>query len=316
MFEILRNRQGAALITVLLVATLASILAVSLATHQQVDIRRTANILDNDQAYILAQGVEAWGIQLLIRDGVGGGDSLDEDWAQGLFPTEVEGGIVSGYLEDAQGRFNINNLEPSGNYYNMALVQFRFLLEHCELDPDLAYAVADWLDADSTTGLYGAEDDYYLSLDSPYRAANMLMADPSELRLVKDIDSEAYVCLSQFVTAIPERRDIKINVNTASAVVLASLEATHNLEKVEAFVEKRPDNGFKDVDNQNGDFFMAARGNGLEFNNAKSFLSISSNYFIAHARSSIGRGIIHLESMIYQESPSNKIDVLYRRVNS
>ena len=58
----LGSQRGVALITALLVIALVVVVAVAMASRQQIDIRRSANILDADQAYELALGVEAWEI--------------------------------------------------------------------------------------------------------------------------------------------------------------------------------------------------------------------------------------------------------------
>lgn len=307
------SEKGAALITVLLIATLAAILSVSITTHQQVDIRRTANILHADQAYVLAQGVEEWGRQLLIRDGAGGNvDSLADDWAKGLFPTEVEGGTVSGYIEDLQAKFNVNNLAPGGALQGQAISQFGYLLDQCDLDRDLVEPVIDWLDDDSIKQAYGAEDDYYLDLEVGYRTANQTMVDYSELRLVMGIDMEGYQCLLRHITILPDERGARLNVNTASAQVLASLEATNDFQKVEELLDSRPDEGYGSVQ----EFVSEAAKAGLDFKSTKNSLAVQSSYFMAHVRSFFGRGRIYLDSMLHRDTgSSNYVVVLQRSVN-
>jgi len=305
------NQRGAALVTVLLVAALATVMAVALATRQQVDIRRTANIINNDQAYFFGLGVESWVIQLLKRDArKGNTDNLGELWAQGLFPTEIEGGVVSGYVEDMQGRFNLNNLVLASDASTAEgdRKHFRNMLSLCELDPDLVNAVIDWLDADSDlTFPQGAEDDYYLQLDMPYRAANTLMKSPSELLLVRGFDMKSYVCLAPNITALPEWTEI--NINTMTPVVLASLSGNLGLEKAGEIIDKRPDDGYENL-NTFGELPELAGTGKIE----DKYLSQKSGYFMAHTTAIFGRAEIELNSLFKRKS--DMITVLSRTVGN
>ena len=61
-------QRGVALVTALLVVALATVAAVAMASRQQLDVRRTANLLQGDQAYVYAQAVEDWARVVLKRD--------------------------------------------------------------------------------------------------------------------------------------------------------------------------------------------------------------------------------------------------------
>jgi general secretion pathway protein K len=313
--KILGEQRGAALITVLLIATLATIMAVSLATTQQLDIRRTANMVNGDQAYIYAQSVESWGVQVLIRDGAQGKiDNLAEDWALGLPFTEVEGGGVSGYIEDMQFRFNVNNLAPGSPYEAIAFKHMENLLEKCDIYLDVLDDVVEWLDADSVSSR-GAEDDYYLQLEVGYRTANKLTKDVSELRLVRGVDKEGYECLYPYITALPDAT--KVNVNTASAEVLAALDSSLDEEKVTEFVESRPDKGYASINN----FYVEADKFGLDFQSILGigqYLDIQSSYFMGHATGIVGQDrpmTVNLDSLLYRDQQSNIVEVLNRVIN-
>lgn len=52
------------------------------------------------------------------------------------------------------------------------------------MTPELAAAIVDWRDADSTVSAGGAEDETYLRLSSPYRCKNAPIESLDELRLV------------------------------------------------------------------------------------------------------------------------------------
>ena len=105
------GQRGVALVTALLVVSLATMAAVSMVTHQHVDVRRTGNLLHGEQAYAYALAAESWAPVIMNRDKEDTEiDMLGEDWATALPPISVDGGFVNGLISDLQGRFNVNNL--------------------------------------------------------------------------------------------------------------------------------------------------------------------------------------------------------------
>ncbi len=305
-----RNQNGAALLIVLLVTGMATVLAVSLISSQQVEIRRTANVLDTGQAQWLARGVEDFGIQMLIRDKKDSTtDHFGEDWALGLFPTEVEGGMVSGSLEDMQGRFNINNLSAKNEkFQEYSLKQFKQLLQMCELDVEIAGAVIDWLDADIDPRFpAGAEDETYSGFEPGYRTANSDMVSPSELMLVNGMSREGFQCLEPLVSTLPEAS--YINVNTAPAQVLVALAGEENmgLSQAEESLEERDEEGYATVS-----LFLQASGL-VGKNIPAEFLSVASSFFMAHSNVEIGNGRMALKTLLHRKD--GKVVIVRRTLN-
>lgn len=108
-------QQGVALITVLLVVALATVLAVAMTSRQQLDIRRTGNLLEADQVLADVGGAEDWAVHFLAAQPVAanasaaGASEIDPGpWT--LPPMPIEGGTISATLEDAQDRLNLNAL--------------------------------------------------------------------------------------------------------------------------------------------------------------------------------------------------------------
>jgi general secretion pathway protein K len=173
---------------------------------------------------------------------------LGEQWAFELPPLPVDGGTISGRLEDLQGRFNLNNLiDGQGREDQIARKQFERLLTLVEVDPSLAGAVVDWLDPDTEQRFpSGGEDSVYSGADPPYRTANAMITSASELMAVMGFDREAYVKVAPYVTVLPS--GTKLNVNTASEMVLASLSDDIDPSTATALVEERGDAEFVDID--------------------------------------------------------------------
>ena len=298
-----RNKSaGVALITALLVVSIATVAAVTLAAHQALDVRRTANLIDADQAWLYSKGGEAWAKSILIRDQQDNKtDSLDQPWATTLPPIELPGGFIVGYIEDLQARLNLNNLVDADKANPETLSRFQRLLNTLELDEALAQAVADWLDKDiNAIPPDGAEDDYYLGLDTPYLAANRPMVSVSELRLVKGFDQETYDKVTPFVTALPAHT--AINVNTAPPEVLASLSPKLTLEIAERLVEQRENEPFEDIEAFTNDpLIKELELPAEEIEN----LSTSSEYFLLHSETRIGQGRVATESLFYRGQKAN-----------
>ncbi len=293
-----RFQIGVALITALLSAALASTAAVEMVARQQIDIRRTENLLNRDQAYGYLLGAESWAIGLLVKDLSENTtentlDASGDIWATELPPIAVEGGTVSGKIEDMQGLFNLNNLVDAKEG-SEDLRRFQRLLEDVlGLDPSLAYAVVDWLDENIEPDFSdGAEDDVYQNADPPYRTANRLMVSVSELRLVQGFTEEVYERLQPFVTALPERT--RINVNTAPPEVLRTLADDFTQAGAEALVNDRGDKGFKDEQA----FLSHPVLDDLDKPPDEGGLAVESRYFLLRSEARIGRGLARLNSVL------------------
>ncbi|WP_367154180.1 type II secretion system minor pseudopilin GspK [Methylomonas sp. HYX-M1] len=233
---VLVRQRGVALLTVLLVLALATVSVLSMSGERQLDIRRTDNQLRNDQAWVYAHALEDWAVRILqAGDAAGRNVQLQE---QG----NVE---LKGRLLAQQHTFNLNNLLVEGELQTQELQRLRRLLRYLELDPAIADAIVDWLDADSEIRYpAGAEDEVYSRLHPPYRAANRNFADLSELRLVKGIGPAEYAKLRPYLSAIDAY--LPLNVNTAPPLLLRCLADDISEDLAEA-IFRAAGKPFKDV---------------------------------------------------------------------
>jgi general secretion pathway protein K len=295
-----KQQNGVALITALLITALVTVATVAMATRQQLDIRRTGNHLEADQAYLYALGIEEWAKQILRRDAQDSNiDDLQEDWATLLPPLPVEGGSIQGSLEDMQGRFNLNSLlDADGNPDTARIEGFQELMAQVDagddeltLSPFLANAVVDWIDANLNSMANGAEDLDYLNERVPYRAANRFMASPSELQAVAGFSARAVKALQPLVAALPERT--AVNVNTAPELVLMSLDDNMTPRIAQAIVDYRASNPFTKA----SDFVdYMDRTHGIQLN--ADTVDVQSHYFAVTALAVIGRMEIELHSLL------------------
>ena len=177
------------------------------------------------------------------------------------------------------------------------------LLNNVEVNPELAQAIADWIDPD-TDPLFpdGAEDSEYTVRNPPYLAANQPMLSVSELRLVKGVDQEVYDRLVPLVCALPP--GTPLNVNTAAAPVLAALDEHAQPADLERVLKERPAQGYQNVD----EFLNAAQL--TPDAPTKALLSTDSQYFLLQAEARLGDGRAVLSSTLFRDE--NGVRVLRR----
>ena len=299
------RQQGVALITALLITAAATVVAVAMASRQQLDIRRTSNLGNADQAYLFALGVEEWARQILIRDRQDNHtDYPDEDWATVLPPLTVEGAVVAGSIEDLQGRYNLNNLVKEGALSKPDLQRFQRLLRALDIDDRLATAVVDWIDPDEDPGFPdGAEDNYYLALEPAYRTANTAMASPSELLRIRGFTLDIYQTLAPYVFTFAQRSPI--NVNTAAAPELMSLADGITQADAEQLIEARGNKGFASI----ADFMKQVPPNNQQQSIAD--ISISSKAFMVTAKVQYEHSRLQLYSLLSRDDDA-KTQVVMR----
>ncbi len=242
------RQQGVALPTALLLISLVTILVVDLQWDTSLDIRRSENLFEADQAMLYALGAEAWATEILRIDARDSArDHTGEDWATPVPALPIEGGAIRGFVEDMQSRFNLNNLvDGNGEIDEVSVEQFERLLNVLGLNPGLARISADWIDRDSVPGFpSGAEDGTYTSRLPPYRTANLSITSASELLSIAEMDSASYLALAPFVIALPN--GTTLNVNTASAPVLMSLADEISETVADNLIGERGEEGFEDL---------------------------------------------------------------------
>ena len=102
------HQRGVALITALLLVFLATMTAVEAVYSFQLTLSRSAAVLGQRQVWYYALGGEAWALQILRRDREDNEiDHSQEDWATPIPALPIQGGALSGRIEDLQGRFNL-----------------------------------------------------------------------------------------------------------------------------------------------------------------------------------------------------------------
>ena len=259
----LKDDSGAALITVLLIIMVMSagvMLTLDTLTYA---MRRSVAVQVYSQAKLYARGGEQmaqeaaeqlYDTDQAIKAALGTGDE-----AAVSFPLD-QGGYIKGYLRDASNCFNVNSLvtAPERGFYvvnEVNVLYFQRLMVNIGLPPgqavSLSSTLVDWIDTDSRPSRGGAEDYDYSGLSTPYRAANNLIADISELRLVKGFTPEILAAINPYICAVPEAAENLLNVNTLTvdhAPILAALVGEGiTVNDAARLIAERPARGYDNI---------------------------------------------------------------------
>ncbi len=90
-------------------------------------------------------------------------------------------------LVDESAKLNLNALAKLGLNDTQS---HKLLMSIPNMTDDVADAILDWIDADSTARFQGAENEYYQSLPQPYTATNGPIGSLDELLLVRGVTPE------------------------------------------------------------------------------------------------------------------------------
>ncbi|MEH6455077.1 MAG: type II secretion system minor pseudopilin GspK [Cocleimonas sp.] len=108
-----KKQQGVALITALIITSVAVSLATLIIYRQQIQIRLSSNISTLEQNYQYAYGMEDFAGTILRRSFEDQPNfvSLNDDWyAESGLVLPITGGVMTGKLFDLQARINVNSL--------------------------------------------------------------------------------------------------------------------------------------------------------------------------------------------------------------
>lgn len=317
------KQRGAALIIVLFVVALAASLAVKMNARLMVEVKRSSNLVLQQQARWYAMSGEALATRVLIESQKESPDitSLSQKWALEETTFPVEDGTISGEIRDLQSCLNLNALrfeDPNNTSqrFNDAHKTLEALLKAIpelpleESEETLADSVYDWLDADSIPKRQGVEEGEYMSYDVPYMTANHFFASVSELRLIHGFNPLVVKKLEPYVCVLPQNDTFKLNVNTIESEQSLLLAAMLDISESEAqnIISKRPDDGWDQV----GKFIAEAKQSGAKIDDKDQRFVIKSEYFEVTSKASFFETKFAMQSLLHI-SDKQKVSVLARR---
>jgi len=295
------RQRGIALLTAILLVALATILAATIGYENAMTARRGTATFAFDQSVEVAKAAEAIAAYALraTRQTNHTTTYPGQPWSTPYGPVDLVPGVtLEAWLEDTQGRFNLNNLvNPDGSTNPDGVLVFQNLLTALGLEPKWAQLMADWIDSDTVpNNPDGAEDSVYLSQDPPYRAANMFITSSSEILALPGFGRDRYLKLAPFITALPQ--GTTINLCSARAEVLDALgpAGTTNFADAQNLAKNRAEGCFptrQDFDALFSDPAARAKSDAM--------VTSISNYFTLTSIITIGTTQFALYSLLHQE---------------
>lgn len=296
------GNRGVVLLSVLLVLALLSAIAWQLVGRHSLVIAQARFSFTSDQALEYALGAEALARQLLYQEWLEGDQSKDtllEPWAQPIAPMTLDNGFMEIQVRDLNGCFNLNSLAGESSQEN--LERFKRLLRNLNQPEAIAEAWKDWVDPDQEVTGFGAEDGEYLLLDDPYRTANAPAAHVSELRLIHGLEEDSLDLLLPEVCVLPES-ELKLNVNTASAAVLAALNPNLSTTQLIPFAESERD--YSDVESVTAEF--------PDLVAAVDAMGVTSEYFEIQIRAQVEDTRSELTSVLRRNRDDGRVELISR----
>ncbi|MBU2706989.1 type II secretion system minor pseudopilin GspK [Zooshikella marina] len=174
---------------------------------------------------------------------------------------------------------------------NNSQKQFNQLLNASKLPSALYTNLKDWVDSDQSVS--SAEDYYYLGLKPPYRTANQLLYDFSELRQIKGFNQKVIDTLATTSCVLPGIDTFALNINTVSEALLKAIDPN----KASKIIEQRKKKPIKDSSSFNS--------NGVNY-------QVRSSYFWVQVEVVLFGKRQVLSSLLHRKS-KKEIDVISRQ---
>ncbi|RJG04908.1 general secretion pathway protein GspK [Noviherbaspirillum cavernae] len=305
----LRRQRGVAVVTALLLTTLAITIVASLFWQQQVQVRSIENQRLQLQKQWILRGALDWS-RLILREDARHSkvDHLGEPWAVTLAETrldqyvenagssgDVPDAALSGSITDAQARLNLTNLCQGGKINPTEVEAFARLLTTLKQNPALAQATANLMasaQARTATGDSTATAPSAVGQSSP-QPLNILQVD--DLLAVPGFTPEALARIRDFIVVLPKATPV--NVNTAPAEVLAARIDTLSLSEATALVAARNKAWFTDP----SDFAQRSGKSGA------GQIAVTTGYFLVNGNVRLNRAAMDMQSLIERSGTSTKV---------
>ncbi|WP_431080545.1 type II secretion system protein GspK [Pseudomonas thivervalensis] len=271
----MKRQRGVALISVLLVLSLALLLVGGLLRSHRLLLHSSAQQLQQVQLRQWGVAGEDWARVVLEDSGItpSGTVDLSQDWAR-LGPVlEGDGAELHIAIEDLSGRLNLNALLALGQIDQVSLGRWTRLLTLLDLPPLALPQVGP-------------------------------VQELSQLRLLPGVDGQTLRRLEPWVALLP--KDARLNINTAPQLVLMSLDEMA-VGPAKALVEQRRHGPYASVQAFTNDPLLS--GAGLNSHG----LGVSSRWFRITVSVTRGDSRLRLASDIERDPVSGRWTVRQRR---
>jgi general secretion pathway protein K len=295
------RQKGVAVITALLLTTLAVTIVASLFWQQQVQVRSMENQRLHLQIQWILRGTLDWTKLILQQDGRDNSTytSLQHVWAVPVANTRIDQYIdrervqgevfdasLSGQIIDANSRFNLTNLATAGVVSTASVEAFKKLLTQLRLDPGLATTAAQFVAAGQTRAVVPPADGTPAAAVAPVK--QMKTIELEDLLDIQGFTPEAVETLRKYTVVLPERT--LVNVNTASAEVISAMIPALSLSEAQALVVQRDRAPWREMS-----MFSALLTGQAQ---AGTDVAVKSEYFLVQSWLKLDRASLNTEALI------------------
>ena len=289
------NRQGIAIISVMIVIALISASVSLMLQRFGKDLQQTKYTLNQTQALNHLYSIETWA-KIILSNDESGFDNLNEDWATAITPIEIQGGSLYGKLTDLQSRLNLNNLiDLKTDAY---LPQYRSFFYDCinRLNTQLSQqAMADTI--------------FSYAVNQPPKPK--LFEQLAELKNIKTITEKDYLKIKPYLSTLPTLSPI--NLNTAGKEVLSCIHPQLSGDLVQKLIRYRKNQPFDSID-QFWSYAQSLMPN-LTLEQIKvsfpgEYTNILSNYFILETEITIEKNKLIGQTILHRKD--GKITIMNR----
>lgn len=299
------RQRGVAVITALLLTTLAVSIVASLFWQQQVQVRTMENQRLQLQTKWILRGALDWATLVLDTFRAASYTSLDQAWATPLADTRLDQYIerervqgenfdasLSGNITDASSRYNLRNLAENRQVDEAQVAIFGRLLGNLQLDSGLARRAAEFVKAGQVWQATGDEDkDKQQSNQSGVSGVPVKLLQVDDLLAVQGFTPAIVERLRPFVIVLPV--PTPVNVNTAPAEVLAAA-ANLPVSAANTLLVRR-----KQAPWNNTTFFEEqTQAQRLSPDFKQEWISVTSSWFLVTSRIRLDRAGLDAEALI------------------
>jgi general secretion pathway protein K len=280
---------------VLLTMTLVAGVAAFVVKDYGVAVDSVSGRRDQAQARLLARGAVDWARNVLAADAkTSSWDHYNEVWATRVPATPIEEGEIGGELDDLSGRFDLNGVTRTRGSDPAQLAAITRLLTELGISPSEATALTGSLVAWSATGSSQAPQSAAKTGNAGEmaagKAAGVSLVDTDELKQVDGFGVDVVARIQPYVAAFPEMTPL--NVNTASAEVLAAVVPGLGIDQARILVAQRQVVPFKNVSD-----FKSRLPSGVVVPDDARF-SVAGRFFLASVRARFGQSTTRMQVLL------------------
>ena len=311
-----RRQRGVAIITALLLTTLAVTIVASLFWMQQVQIRSMENQrLQLQTKWILRGGVD-FSRMLLREEGLQrpAYTSLLSIWNTPLEETKLDDYVekerleneksdatLQGRVVDATSRYNLANLTQGSQIDPLQVAVFRRLLGHLKINPALAQKTAQLV----VEGVGPAQVPIGQPQPPARTSVPLALTRLEDLMAVPGYTVDDINKLREFTVVLPDA-PTTINVNTAPAEVIAALVNNFSLQQAQALVARRKQADYRST----ADFTAQLFGVPSTDWPAQNMFDVKSEWFLVRSRVKLDRAQLDAESLVNRQLTSPNLTVV------